>query len=58
MMLVRWRLVIRFVSKTFRSQKIKTLIFWTDLEAVVATVTAVHNNVPETDEEADAEEAK
>ena len=30
----------------------------TDLEAVVATVTAVHNNVPETDEEADAEEAK
>ena len=27
LMLVRWRLVIRFVSKTFRSQKIKTLIF-------------------------------
>ena len=36
----------------------KDIDILTDLEAVVATVTAVHNNVPETDEEADAEEAK
>ena len=38
--------------------KDKDVDIQTDLEAVVATVTAVHNNVPETDEEADAEEAK
>ena len=38
--------------------KDKDVDILTDLEAVVATVTAVHNNVPETDEEADAEEAK
>ena len=38
--------------------KDKDIDILTDLEAVVATVTAVHNNVPETDEEADAEEAK
>ena len=50
--------MIQFVSKTFRSQKDKDVDILTDLEAVVATVTAVHNNVPETDEEADAEEAK
>ena len=38
--------------------KDKDIDILTDLDAVVATVTAVHNNVPETDEEADAEEAK
>lgn len=38
--------------------KDKDVDILTDLEAVVATVTAVHNDVPETDEEADAEEAK
>ena len=38
--------------------KDKDVDILTDLEAVVASVTAVHNNVPETDEEADAEEAK
>ena len=38
--------------------KDKDIDILTDLEAVVATVTAVHNNVPETDEVADAEEAK
>ena len=38
--------------------KDKDVDILTDLEAVVATVTAVHNNVPETDEEAYAEEAK
>jgi len=38
--------------------KDKDVDILTDLEAVVATVTVVHNNVPETDEEADAEEAK
>ena len=38
--------------------KDKDVDILTDLEAVVATVTAVHNNVPGTDEEADAEEAK
>ena len=38
--------------------KDKDVDILTDLETVVATVTAVHNNVPETDEEADAEEAK
>ena len=38
--------------------KDKDVDILTDMEAVVATVTAVHNDVPETDEEADAEEAK
>ena len=38
--------------------KDKDVDILTDMEAVVATVTAVHNDVPETEEEADAEEAK
>ena len=36
--------------------KDKDVDILTDLEAVVANVTAVHNNLPETDEEADAAE--
>ena len=49
---------VSILGKDLSFAKDKDIDILTDLEAVVATVTAVHNNVPETDEEADAEEAK